>query len=58
MATTTTQVELIDLPTKSSVDSTDYIVIDNGTTTYKVSLETVLNKAIDYALTTAIEAEY
>ena len=52
------QVEIIDLTTKSTVDSTDYIVIDNGTNTYKVSLEVVLDKAIDYALTTAIEAEY
>ena len=50
----TSQVEAVDLPEKTSVTNNDYIIVDNGTTTYKVKLTTV----IDTVSSGAINAEY
>ncbi len=50
----TSQVEAVDLPEKTTVTSNDYIIVDNGTTTYKAKLSTV----IDTVINGAINAEY
>ena len=52
MATTQTSVK--DLPEKTTVTSNDYVIVDNGTTTYKVKLSTV----IDTVVSGAINASY
>ncbi len=52
MATTQTSVK--DLPEKTMVTSNDYVIVDNGTTTYKAKLSTV----IDTVVSGAINASY
>lgn len=52
MATTQTSVK--DLPEKTTVKSNDYVIVDNGTTTYKAKLSTV----IDTVVSGAINASY
>lgn len=42
----TSQVEAIDLPEKTTVTSSDYIVVDDGTTTYKAKLSTVIDSVV------------
>lgn len=57
----TTQVEIIDLTTKTTTASTDYIIVDNGTTTYKMQVQVLLDKIQDYVdeqIGDAIAAEY
>lgn len=50
----TSQVEAIDLPEKTTVTSNDYIIVDDGITTYKAKLLTV----IDAVVSEAINASY
>lgn len=50
----TTQTSVNDLPEKTTVKSNDYIIVDNGTTTYKAKLSTV----IDTVISGAINASY
>ena len=52
MATTQTSVK--DLPEKTTVTSNDYVIVDNGTTTYKAKL----SKVIDTVVSGAINASY
>ena len=52
MATTQTSVK--DLPEKTTVTSNDYVIVDNGTPTYKAKLSTV----IDTVVSGAINASY
>lgn len=57
----TTQVEIIDLTTKTTIASTDYIIADNGTATYKMQVQVLLDKIQDYVdeqIGDAIAAEY
>lgn len=46
----TSQVEAVDLPEKTTVTSNDYIIVDNGTTTYKAKLTTVIDTVIGEAI--------
>ncbi len=48
MATTQTSVK--DLPEKTTVTSTDYVIVDNGTTTYKAKLSTVIDTVVNGAI--------
>lgn len=48
MATTQTNVK--DLPEKTTVTSNDYIIVDNGTTTYKAKLSTVIDTVVNGAI--------
>lgn len=49
-----TQTSVKDLPEKTTVTSNDYVIVDNGTTTYKAKLSTV----IDTVVSGAINASY
>ena len=46
----TSQVGAIDLPEKTTVTSNDYIIVDDGTTTYKAKLSTVIDTVISEAI--------
>lgn len=48
MATTQTSVK--DLPEKTTVTSNDYVIVDNGTTTYKAKLLTVIDTVVNGAI--------
>lgn len=48
MATTQTSVK--DLPEKTTVTSNDYVIVDNGTTTYKAKLSTVIDTVVNGAI--------
>ena len=48
MATTQTSVK--DLPEKTTVTSNDYVIVDNGTTTYKAKLSTVIETVVNGAI--------
>ena len=47
---TTTQTSVKDLPEKTTVTSNDYVIVDNGTTTYKAKLSTVIDTVINGAI--------
>ena len=48
MATTQTSVK--DLPEKTTIRSNDYVIVDNGTTTYKAKLSTVIDTVVNGAI--------
>lgn len=48
------QIKISELPTKETPSTNDYLVVDDGTTTYKAKLSTV----IDTVISVAINAEY
>lgn len=50
----TTQTSINQLPEKTTVTNNDYIIVDNGTTTYKAKL----SKVIDTVISGAINASY
>lgn len=46
----TTQTSVNDLPEKATVTSNDYVIVDNGTTTYKAKLSTVIDTVVNGAI--------